>query len=74
MREYATPLEERIRLARYHRERCERDPAYRLKNVNRIRAWRGLPLLDCPSQIGSRAEAARLKAAVQQREASGRFA
>lgn len=37
MKEYATPLAERQRIAAYYRERYKRDPEYRLKKVNCLR-------------------------------------
>jgi len=42
MREYATPLKERQRLAAYARERYWRDESYRLAAINRGRVWQGL--------------------------------
>jgi hypothetical protein len=42
MREYATPLAERLRIASYYRERYKRDPDYRLRKVNCLRARQGL--------------------------------
>jgi hypothetical protein len=43
MREYATPLAERLRIAAYYRERYKRDPEYRLRKVNCLRVRQGLP-------------------------------
>jgi hypothetical protein len=43
MREYATPLAERQRIAAYYRERYKRDPEYRLRKVNCLRIRLGLP-------------------------------
>lgn len=42
MREYATPLAERQRIAAYYRERYKRDPEYRLRKVNCLRIRLGL--------------------------------
>lgn len=54
MREYATPLKERQRLCRYHKERCARDPEYRLRAVNRTRVWHGLEPRKSVEEIGQR--------------------
>lgn len=51
MREFSTPLEERLRQSRIHAERYWSDPTYRLRNVNRWRKWKGLEPYTCVSQI-----------------------
>lgn len=51
MRVYKTPLKERLRIAEYHRERYKRDPEYRLRKVNMLRAWQGLPLRQSVDEI-----------------------
>jgi hypothetical protein len=71
---YATPLAERQRISRLHRERYQRDPDYRLRTVNRARAWQGLPLYASPEQIGTRADSGRAAAAKAKRGERGRFA
>ena len=43
MKEYATDLKERQRIAAYYRERYKRDPEYRLRKVNCLRIRLGLP-------------------------------
>lgn len=43
MSRYVTPLAERQRIAAYYRERYQRDPEYRLRKVNDLRARQGLP-------------------------------
>jgi hypothetical protein len=43
MKEYITPLSERLRIAAYHRERYKRDHDYRLRQVNSLRVRQGLP-------------------------------
>jgi hypothetical protein len=42
MREYATPLSERQRLAAHYRRKYWSDPDFRLKGINRWRIWKGL--------------------------------
>lgn len=42
MKEFATPLAERLRIAAYYRERYKSDPEWRLKKLNRSRTARGL--------------------------------
>jgi hypothetical protein len=42
MREYETPLTERLRLSRYRRERYANDPEWRLRQLNRSRIGQGL--------------------------------
>ena len=53
MKEYATPLKERERIARYYRERYWRDPEFRLRKLNRSRAWFGLPPHGHIDEIGA---------------------
>lgn len=53
-REYATPLAERQRIQRYHRERYQSDPDFRLRCVNRGRAWQGLPPRQSVDEIKTR--------------------
>ena len=55
MREYATPLAERQRIAAYYRDRYRRDPEWRLRKLNRSRAGFGLPPYDSVDQIKTRA-------------------
>lgn len=43
MREFVTPLAERLRIAAYYRERYKRDADYRLRKINCLRARQGLP-------------------------------
>jgi hypothetical protein len=43
MREYATSLAERRRIAAYYRERYRTDAEYRLRKVNCLRIRQGLP-------------------------------
>lgn len=54
MREYATPLEERQRLSRRHKERYATDPEYRLRCVNRGRIYYGLEPRRSVDEIQSR--------------------
>lgn len=54
MKEYATSLSERQRIARYYRERYWNDPEWRLKKLNRSRAGFGLPPHDSVEQIQTR--------------------
>lgn len=53
MREYETTLAERLRIARYYRERYARDPEFRLKKLNRSRAHAGLPPRNSVDEIGT---------------------
>lgn len=52
--QYATPLEERIRLSRVHRRRYWSDPEYRLRKINRARVHQGLPPRASVDEIRSR--------------------
>lgn len=54
MREYATPLAERERIAAYYRERYQRDPDYRLRKVNCLRVRNGLPPRSSVEEIAYR--------------------
>jgi hypothetical protein len=40
---YVLSLEERLHFARVQRERYERDPEFRLSQINRARSRRGMP-------------------------------
>jgi len=40
---FKTPLKQRLYIAAYYRERYKTDPEYRLRKVNALRAWQGLP-------------------------------
>lgn len=51
---YATPLAERQRLSRRHKERYRDDPEYRLRCVNRGRVWQGLEPRQSVDEIQSR--------------------
>ena len=65
---YAMPLADRLRISRRERERYERDPDFRLKQINRTRQRRGMqPLPDLPERCGSRLR-------TDQRDERGRFA
>jgi hypothetical protein len=57
MREYATPLAERQRIAAYYRERYKRDPEYRLRKVNCLRIRLGLPPRKSVDEIAPRKSA-----------------
>jgi hypothetical protein len=54
VKEYATPLKERERIARYYRQRYWSDPEFRLRKLNRSRAGFGLSPHECVSQIKTR--------------------
>ena len=54
MREFATDLKERQRIAAYYRERYKNDPDYRLKKVNCLRIRNGLPPRASVSEIAYR--------------------
>lgn len=76
MREYATPLAERQRIAAYYRERYKRDPDYRLRKTNCLRIRQGLPprthLHDLMTSDDI-VRAARERAARRSRAANGRY-
>ena len=73
MREYQTPLSERIRQSRLHARKMA-DPDYRLRNVNKWRVWKGLEPYTSVDQIMDRQTIGRLSAARQQRCERGRYA
>lgn len=43
MPKFVTPLKKRLRISAYYRERYQRDDEYRLRKVNALRAYQGLP-------------------------------
>lgn len=53
MKEYATPLAERLRIAAYYRERYRSDPEYRLRKVNCLRIRQGLKPRASVDEIGT---------------------
>lgn len=73
MKEFATPLAERQRISRWHKQRYQSDSAFRLRNVNRWRIWKGLEPYTCASQIKSLADVGRTVAARAERDDKGRF-
>jgi hypothetical protein len=50
---YATPLAERQRLSRRHKERYRDDPQFRLRTINRARVWQGLEPRASTEEIGA---------------------
>jgi hypothetical protein len=76
MERYSTPLEERLRLARIHKERYARDPEYRLRCINRSRIGQGLPPRHSVDEIlrpDEVAQVARETARRRQRASNGRY-
>lgn len=73
MREYATPLSERLRLSRYHKERYATDPEFRLRKINKWRRWKGLEPYHCVSEIKTLADGGRAAAAKNRRDERGRY-
>jgi hypothetical protein len=73
MREFATPLAERQRIAAYYRERYKRDPEYRLRSLNRSRVGQGLVPRGSVDEITSWSEGGRIVAARNRRDDGGRF-
>lgn len=59
MREYQTPLEERLRVSRYAKDRRNRDPEWRLRKLNQARVWQGLKPRASVEEIGTVADGAR---------------
>lgn len=74
MKFYVSSLTDRQRRARYLRERYAKDPAFRLKVVNKGRRYRGLPPHSSIDEIKPRSEFRREIAAKQPRQPNGRFA
>jgi hypothetical protein len=76
MKEFSTPLKERLRLARIQRERYRTDPEFRLRSLNRARASRGLKPRQsvdeilCPDDVKA---VLRELAKNQERDERGRF-
>lgn len=62
MREFATPFEERQRIARYYRERYWSDPEFRLRKLNRSRAGFGLAPHESVDDIQTRGPLWKLEA------------
>lgn len=73
MSEYATPLSERQRLSRRHRERYASDPDYRLRCINRGRVYRGLAPRSSEDEITTFTDGGRAAAAKGARDERGRF-
>lgn len=77
MKEFATPLAERLRIAAYYRERYKSDPEWRLKKLNRSRTGRGLPPRNSVEEILAPEDVKavlREIAGKQKRRPNGRFA
>lgn len=51
---FVLSLEERIHFANVQRERYQRDPDFRLKQINRSRQRRGMPVVECLSEVVAR--------------------
>ena len=51
---YTLPYEDRLHFAEVQRDRYERDPQFRLRQINRMRRRRGMPLIEDLSEINSR--------------------
>jgi hypothetical protein len=69
MSRFVTPLAERLRIADRDRERCKRDPEFRLRRLNRARVWQGLKPRASIDEIGAVADGARNRV----RDERGRF-